>query len=263
MKNFLLLGFPNSGKSSIFNLLSGKSRKVSNYSGVSVDYDIAELKDNKNYSENERVKIIDLPGIYNLIPTSLDEAITVGTLLKLNENIKNFDKVVIVVDSSKLEASLSLVLAVKEIINNENILVIVNKVDLFSYRNVDLKKLQDYLGLKVLLCSTINEKEAKIKISEFLHKEAKVVNNPNLIKPLELTDKSLNLLPSKTEDISLVDEDYAIEKLKKYQLQARYIINEVIGNKILKLASGIPVLHCCWGFNNTDPLEGTETSRVL
>ncbi|GIW22640.1 MAG: hypothetical protein KatS3mg068_1647 [Candidatus Sericytochromatia bacterium] len=163
MKNFLLLGFPNSGKSSIFNILSGKSRKVSNYSGISVDYAIAELSDNKNYSEEQKIKIIDLPGVYNLIPTTLDEAVTIGTLLKLNENIKDFSKVVIIVDSSKLEAGISLILAVKEIINNEDILVIVNKSDLLSYKDINLKKLEEYLGLKVLLCSTINEEEAKKK----------------------------------------------------------------------------------------------------
>jgi len=236
MKNFLLVGFPNSGKSSIFNILSGKSRKVSNYSGISVDYAIAELSDNKNYSEEEKIKIIDLPGIYNLIPTSLDEAVTIGTLLKINEEIKDFSKVVIIVDSSKLEASISLVLAVKEIINNEDILVIVNKTDLLSYKDIDLKKLEEYLGLKILLCSTINEKEAKNKISNFLHKEAKNNNQNNIIKSLEITNKSLNLLPKKTENINLVDEEYAIEKLKNYQLQARYIINEIIGNKVLKLA---------------------------
>lgn len=236
MKNFLLLGFPNSGKSSIFNILSGKSRKVSNYSGISVDYAIAELSDNKNYSEEQKIKIIDLPGVYNLIPTTLDEAVTIGTLLKLNENIKDFSKVVIIVDSSKLEAGISLILAVKEIINNEDILVIVNKSDLLSYKDINLKKLEEYLGLKVLLCSTINEEEAKKKISNFLHNEAKKTANNNVIKSLEITNKSLSLLPSNPQNINLVDEEYIIEKMKKYQLQARYIINEVIGNKTLKIA---------------------------
>ncbi|GIW22639.1 MAG: hypothetical protein KatS3mg068_1646 [Candidatus Sericytochromatia bacterium] len=80
------------------------------------------------------------------------------------------------------------------------------------------------------------KKKQKKKISNFLHNEAKKTANNNVIKSLEITNKSLSLLPSNPQNINLVDEEYIIEKMKKYQLQARYIINEVIGNKTLKIA---------------------------
>ncbi|MFN8369481.1 MAG: FeoB small GTPase domain-containing protein [Bacteriovoracaceae bacterium] len=117
MKKFtvLLVGTPNSGKSTIFNLLSGSNRKVSNYAGVTVDTGISEVKSNKNYPD-VHVSIVDLPGIYNLNPTSVDEAITTGTVLGENLQIPQYDLVALVLDINKLENTLFLILNLKKVL---------------------------------------------------------------------------------------------------------------------------------------------------
>ena len=80
MENILLVGFPNSGKSTIFNMLTGQLRKVSNYSGVTMDSASSELLSNNIYEK--KLSVVDLPGVYSLIPSSLDEGVTTTFLLK-------------------------------------------------------------------------------------------------------------------------------------------------------------------------------------
>ena len=146
METVLLVGFPNSGKSTIFNLLSGKTRKVTNYSGVTVDKGTAELKSNGNY--DQKIQIVDLPGIYNLGPNSIDEAITVNSLIFQDK----YKMVAAVLDIDRLEASLSLALSLKEIIGNRLILLI-NKDDQKKIGNDSRTKLEESTGLRVLCLS--------------------------------------------------------------------------------------------------------------
>ena len=83
MKNNLklsILGNPNCGKTSIFNLLSGLNQKVSNYPGITVEKKITHF----NITDNVDVELHDLPGAYSIIPQSLDEEIVTESILKLS-----------------------------------------------------------------------------------------------------------------------------------------------------------------------------------
>src|SRR5690606_20254037 len=91
----LLVGFPNAGKSTFFNLLTGGNRKVPNYSGVTVDMGRADIKSDE--SGAIKLKLVDLPGIYNLVPSSLDEGVTVKALLNL-EGKDGAQKVLLLLD---------------------------------------------------------------------------------------------------------------------------------------------------------------------
>ena len=71
-----LLGNPNAGKSSLFNHLTGLTQKVGNFPGVTVDIKVGHLKVGE-----EKVQIIDFPGIYSLFPSSQEEKMVVSTLL--------------------------------------------------------------------------------------------------------------------------------------------------------------------------------------
>ena len=66
-----LIGNPNSGKSSLFNALTGLNQKISNYPGVTVDKKVGHIE----LSSGDLVEIIDFPGIYSLYPNSSDEKI--------------------------------------------------------------------------------------------------------------------------------------------------------------------------------------------
>ncbi|MFN8672538.1 MAG: ferrous iron transport protein B [Candidatus Sericytochromatia bacterium] len=258
MKTMLLVGFPNSGKSTIFNLLSGKARKVSNYSGVSVDTGVAELKSNIKYSEDEKIQIVDLPGIYNLLPTSIDEAITVGTILNMNNQVKEFHNIVVVIDSAKIEASFSLALALKDIVGKVS--VIVNKSDLF-YKNKPIlwEKLEKLSGLKVLACSAFSEeKETEELLDTFIRNSLKE-NTIEKIKPINnilLTDKSLNYIPfdkKNVSNINIIDnEEIILEKIKQLQLKSRDILSSVIDEQKITMAQTTYridkiLLHPFWG----------------
>ena len=65
----VLMGNPNSGKTAIFNLLTGMNQKVSNYPGITVE----QRKGNAQLTDNSKVEILDMPGTYSLTPESLDE----------------------------------------------------------------------------------------------------------------------------------------------------------------------------------------------
>lgn len=96
-----LVGNPNSGKSSLFNCLTGLNQQVGNFPGVTVDKKTGRTK----LSESQTAEIIDLPGTYSLYPKRLDEWVSYKVLLNQDEEIKP-DVVVVVADASNLKRNL-------------------------------------------------------------------------------------------------------------------------------------------------------------
>jgi len=86
-----LIGNPNTGKTSLFNQLTGLNQKVGNYPGVTVD----KKEGTSRLSSTQKAIITDLPGTYSINPTSLDESIVLKTLLK--KDIKESPNVILVV----------------------------------------------------------------------------------------------------------------------------------------------------------------------
>ncbi len=95
-----LVGNPNSGKSTLFNSMTGLHQKTGNYAGVTVDKHYGSYK-----HKNQEFKVTDLPGTYSLYPKSLDEEVACRALLSVDEKI---DVVVIVADASNLKRHLLL-----------------------------------------------------------------------------------------------------------------------------------------------------------
>ena len=102
MKNILLVGNPNVGKSVVFSRLTGVRTTVSNYSGTTVSYTRGFLKIGE-----EKVEVIDVPGIYTLEPTSEAEEIALK-MLQIGDTVIN------VVNATHLERSLYLTLQLLE-----------------------------------------------------------------------------------------------------------------------------------------------------
>ncbi len=73
-----LIGNPNTGKTSLFNQLTGLNQKVGNYPGVTVD----KKEGTSKLTSSQNALITDLPGTYSINPTSIDESIVLKTLLK-------------------------------------------------------------------------------------------------------------------------------------------------------------------------------------
>ena len=91
--NVALIGNPNTGKTSLFNELTGLNQKVGNYPGVTVDKKEGQSK----LQSNLKAIITDLPGTYSINPTSLDETIVLKTLLN-SKSEKTPDVIVVVAD---------------------------------------------------------------------------------------------------------------------------------------------------------------------
>ena len=95
--NVALAGNPNAGKTTLFNALTGLHQKVANYPGVTVE------------RKHGVIKLIDLPGLYSLEATSLDEQIASDVLLGKIDGTPKPDAVIAVVDATNLERNLYLV----------------------------------------------------------------------------------------------------------------------------------------------------------
>jgi ferrous iron transport protein B len=142
-----LVGNPNSGKTALFNLLTGSRQKVANYAGVTV-----ERKEGRLLEEGGRrgLRVLDLPGTYSLYPRSPDERVTVDVLAGRAEGEKRPDLVVCVVDATNLRRNLRLVFAVLR--QGLPVVVALNMSDLAARqgRPVDAETLAAALGVPVL-----------------------------------------------------------------------------------------------------------------
>ncbi|MFL2770736.1 MAG: ferrous iron transporter B [Rhodospirillaceae bacterium] len=141
-----LVGNPNSGKSSLFNALTGSRQKVGNYPGVTVDRRAGSLL----APDGRAVHVVDLPGTYSLSPHSPDELITRDVLLGQNDVEKAPDAIVCVIDSTSLRLHLRFVLELKRL--GKPLVIALNMMDLAerSAIEIDVAKLAKELGVPVV-----------------------------------------------------------------------------------------------------------------
>ena len=100
-----LIGPPNSGKTTLFNQLTGLRQKVANYPGVTVEKKVGKVA----LPNGAEVDLVDLPGVHGFSARTLDERITRDVLEGRVEGIRAPDALVLIVDSTRLEAQLMLV----------------------------------------------------------------------------------------------------------------------------------------------------------
>lgn len=140
-----LTGNPNAGKTTLFNTLTGLKQKVANYPGVTV-----ERKMGRWAFGSTGVRLIDLPGLYSLDASSIDEEIALEVLTGKIEGSERPDAVVAVVDATNLERNLYLVTQLIEL--ELPVVVALTMMDVFEKEEhtIDIKKLSDMLGVPVV-----------------------------------------------------------------------------------------------------------------
>src|SRR2546426_7350938 len=146
-----LAGNPNSGKTTIFNALTGLRQKVANYPGVTVEKKTGRCKLPPTSTHAERrVDVIDLPGTYSLISRSPDEQVAMEVLRGLRADTAAPDVVVVVVDASNLQRNLYLVSQLIEL--GRPLVVALNMMDIAERRGiaVSAQKLEEELGAPVV-----------------------------------------------------------------------------------------------------------------
>jgi ferrous iron transport protein B len=144
IKNIVLTGNPNSGKSSLFNALTGLNQKVGNFPGVTVDKKMGEFSLSQG-----KIKVYDLPGTYSLYPRRADEWVAYKVLMGLDEEVQP-DVVVVAVDASNLKRNL---LFCTQIIDLQiPVVVALTMTDIAAAKGIkfDIDKLQQHLQVPVI-----------------------------------------------------------------------------------------------------------------
>lgn len=143
-KQIVLVGNPNTGKTTIFNALTGLRHTTANYPGVTVEKRVGTTK----LPGGEIVSVLDLPGAYSLIPRSLDEEIVHKVLLGEQADTPPPDLVMVVLDANNLERNFYLALQVLRI--GLPAVFVLNMWDmaLENGLEVDLKKLEELIGVR-------------------------------------------------------------------------------------------------------------------
>jgi ferrous iron transport protein B len=181
-----LVGNPNSGKSTLFNALTGLHQKTGNFPGVTVEKHSGKVRVfNPRNKERQTINFIDLPGTYCLFPKSLDELETFKVLTDHSSN-EFPDKVLIVADASNLKRSLLLCLQVIDL--GIPTVLAVNMIDLLerSHLKLDTVRLAAELGIPVI---PVNARERKgiLELKQALFQEQvgepKSFDNPSLQYP--------------------------------------------------------------------------------
>lgn len=167
---FALVGNPNSGKTTMFNEITGSTQYVGNWPGVTV-----EKKEGKARRFKEDIRIIDLPGIYSLSPYSMEEIIARDYIIE-----EKPDVVINIVDASNIERNLYLTMQLKEL--GVPVVVALNMMDVVEAKQdrIDIKALEKQLGLPVVPTSASKGtgiKEAVAKAVEVAEASATITSD--------------------------------------------------------------------------------------
>ena len=147
--NVALIGNPNTGKTSVFNTLTGLNQKVGNYPGITVE----KKQGTCNLERNIKAHILDLPGTYSLNASSLDENVVIELLL--NKKDKDFpDVAVVVADIENLKRNLLLFTQIKDL--GIPAILAINMADRMNRKgiSIDVKQLEVILETKIVLISS-------------------------------------------------------------------------------------------------------------
>ena len=179
-----LLGNPNSGKTALFNILTGLNQKVSNYPGVTVEQTIGMAQ-----IENSPVAIIDLPGTYSLVPESHDEAIVAEEFGKWAKGENTPDCIISVVDSTNVMRNLYLTTQLMDL--GIPVVVALNMIDLAREKSLEIncEKLKDDLGVFSVIPVSARLKEGvndlKKSISQAVRRKSETPPNFPIPAPVQ------------------------------------------------------------------------------
>ncbi|WP_420603246.1 ferrous iron transport protein B [Flagellimonas sp.] len=172
--NVALIGNPNTGKTSVFNALTGLKQKVGNYPGITVEKKEGICK----LPRGVKAHILDLPGTYSLNTTSLDESVVVELLL--NKNDKDYPDVAVVVsDVENLKRNLLLFTQIKDL--RIPTILVINMADRMSRKGIslDVKTMEEKLDTKIALVSTRKNNGIQ-RIKELIADYKSLSTSPNV-----------------------------------------------------------------------------------
>ncbi|MCH8942624.1 MAG: ferrous iron transport protein B [Bacteroidetes bacterium] len=218
-----LAGSPNSGKTTLFNYLSGKNYKTVNYPGSTVDSALANLQRKFNLN----ALLLDSPGIISLNPESTDEEIAINSLYK-HAKLGKPDLVIVTVDASQLSRHLYLV---KQIVNaNFNVVIALTMVDILNQKGLDIdeNKLSKIIHCKVFKVDSRSGKGVQ-KLLNYVN------NIKNKLKNNHLQSSKSSGTNTTEEVLRIYNEIEVIEEQTIFELNENKNIDLTEANKQLNL----------------------------
>ena len=256
LKKIALLGNPNVGKSSLFNVLSGLNQQVGNFPGVTVDKKTGLWQ----LSNQKKVEIVDLPGLYSLFVKSADETVVLETLLNTDTD---FNLLLIVLDACNLERSLMLYSQLVDLGYDAIPILTMNDVAVEKGIKIDQKQLSQNLGIPVFEINP-RKKSGISELKNYLidYKPVKKEVNISFRESLYLSQfemlNSLNDSEKKklAADLSTLDKDQIDIQLEDtlnrmnsvQQLLEGVLIFEKIKRKSFTSKLDRIVVHPFWGY---------------
>ena len=210
-----LVGNPNSGKSSLFNVLTGLNQKVGNFPGVTVDKKTGVSK----ISETLTAHIIDLPGTYSLYPKSADEQVTYEVLLN-QKNKDRPDLVIVIADASNLKRNLLFCTQIMDL--KIPVVIALTMMDIARQKGmtIDTQNLERLLGVPVVPVNPRRNKgivNLKKAVNDIQQKPPAL--RPDFIDLPALTGEWLQ----EVKDLCELDSNYAALHVACNYTELRYI----------------------------------------
>ncbi|RIV73270.1 ferrous iron transport protein B [Flagellimonas aequoris] len=248
--NVALIGNPNTGKTSVFNQLTGLKQKVGNYPGITVEKKEGICK----LPRGVKAHILDLPGTYSLNTTSLDESLVVELLL--NKNDKDYPDVAVVIsDVENLKRNLFLFTQIKDL--KIPAILVINMADRMSRKGIsmDIEAMEKKLDTKIALVSTRKRQgierikeliadyknlssapnvDAKRISPEYFERLQKTFPNEDLYKLWLVITQDVNFMPiekKRIEDVTSFTTK-SKEELKKLQHKETVLRYQFINNTL-------------------------------
>ncbi len=215
MKEVLLVGNPNAGKTTLFNSLTRSNEHVGNWHGVTV-----ENKKKSFIWKGEEYVLVDTPGIYSLCSLSFEEEVSVKTILA-----NGGKKIINICDQNNLQRNLYLTLCLLE--RGCDVVLVVNEIDKKPIFKIDYKKLSENLGVDVVGINA--EKQIGVeRLKDLLSKKSLKHNLPYLKK----LSVDLNVFSA------VKDENKDYMTIKAYERDERYF--KSLGFKTEKIFDSVP-----------------------
>ncbi|MGL4949794.1 MAG: FeoB small GTPase domain-containing protein, partial [Anaeroplasmataceae bacterium] len=215
-----LVGNQNSGKTTLFNLLTGNNQKVGNWPGVTI-----EKKEGKIKSTD--ITLVDLPGIYSLSAYTSEEEVSLKYLKE-----ERPDLIINIIDASNIERSLYLTTQLQEL--NLNMILVFNMTDVLKKKKIDINidKISNLLNLTIVEISALkrtgitnlidtikNEdyiKNSKIKIYDSkIEKILSEIDNTDRFNAVKIFEKDERYTSYLTEELNkkldVIEKDYGID----------------------------------------------------
>ncbi len=241
-----LTGNPNSGKTTLYNALTGRSERVGNWAGVTVDMKESPIK--KTYATSTDVTAVDLPGAYSMSPFTSEESIT-STYVK-NENP---DAIVNIVDATNLSRTLFFTTQLLEL--GIPVVIALNKTDLTGKKEtiINVEKLSELLS-----CPVVETVSTEAKGLEKLIETAVSLNGKSQTAPYAQGDIDLHSKAAveqadrqRFEFVNNIVAQVETRKVAVSQKTTQDKVDSILANKILGIPIFAVVMYCVFWLSQT------------